>query len=423
MDGINTALSVLSLVIIALVVERVMSVFFEKRKTSIFVFVLSYLFFIAVLGLHFHEVVDVLLHFIALTVISLNYKSVAMKRVAAVAGGHYILIATTEIHTVLIRFFPESWIISNQVIAILVTSLLIYLVALTIFPLFRHIKKPAINLNKLWLPLIVFPIAHTFILLFRNINLPAFHVIITIFINLGTILMFFYLYNTLSKVFEDTLKSALHSQEKDYYFSQCRLMQESVESTKSIRHDMQFHLATARDFISNNKSTEAENYLSGLIGDIGKNDIYSSTKNIAFDSIINFKLKNAKQEIIKTDLRLLIPTSLNIEMSDIVIIIGNLLDNALDAVSKVEDRFIKLDIEYSRGSLFIQIENSFDGIVRYSEESDGIESQIVSSKDGADNGFGLKNIMQSVEKYNGYMKISHTEEVFSAGIFLYVNES
>jgi len=423
MDGINAVLSVLSLVITALVVERVMSVFFEKRKTSIFVFVLSYLFFIAVLGLHLHEVVDVLLHFTALAVISLNYKSVVMKRVAAVAGGHYILIATTEIHTVLICFFPESWVISNQVIAILVTSLLIYLVALTIFPLFRHIKNPTINLNKLWLPLIVFPIAHTFILLFRNINLPAFHVIITIFINLGTILIFFYLYNTLSKVFEDTLKSALHSQEKEYYFSQCRLMQESVENTKSIRHDMQLHLATARDFISSNKSTEAENYLSGLIGDIGKNDIYSSTKNIAFDSIINFKLKDAKQEIIKTDLRLLIPTSLNIEISDIVIIIGNLLDNALDAVSKVEDRFIKLDIEYSRGSLFIQIENSFNGIVRYSEESDGIESQIVSSKDGADNGFGLKNIMQSVEKYNGYMKISHTEKVFSAGIFLYVSES
>ncbi|MCL1882775.1 MAG: GHKL domain-containing protein, partial [Defluviitaleaceae bacterium] len=367
MYNINAILLIFSFIVSTLIVERTMNIFFGKRRTSTVVFALSYLFFLFALMIHLGEIWDVLLHFTALAVISLNYESVAIKRIAAVAGGHYVLIALTDINSFLILFLPDNWVVDAQILAVMLTSLFIYLVSLTIFPLFKHIKNPVINLNKMWLPLIIFPILHTLISLLRHINPPAFSMIIVTFVNLGVILTVFCLYNIVSKVIEDTLKSSLHSQEKEYYFAQCRLMQKSVENTKSIRHDMHLHLATARDFIVNNKSDEANNYLSSLIGDITKSEIYSNTKNIAFDSIINFKLNNAMHENIKLDLRLLIPPSLNIEVADVVIIVGNLLENALEAVSKVEEKLIKLDIEYSRGSLFIQIENTFDGVIKYAE--------------------------------------------------------
>ena len=422
MYALNTVLGVLALAIVVLTIERTMNVFFENRRTSIVIFVLSYLFFFVTLGLHLHEAVDVLLHFIALAVISLNYESAAMKRVAAVAGGHYVLIALTDISSSFIRFLPENWVITNQALAVTLASLFIYFVSLTIFPLFKYIKNPAIDLNKLWLPLILLPISYTLISLFRHINMVAFSVMIVMIFSLGAILVFFHLYNNLSKVFENTLKSALLSQEKEYYITQCQLMQESVENTKSIRHDMQLHLATARDLVANYKSDEANDYLNSLIGDIRKNEIYSNTKNIAFDSIVNFKLNNVIHENIKLDLRLLIPPFLNIAVSDIVIIIGNLLDNALDAVSKVEDKQIKLDIEYSRGSLFIQIENTFDGVVRYLDEVCMEEKRIVTRKDGTVHGHGLKNIRKCVEKYNGHFDITHEGNTFSAVILLYIDD-
>jgi len=422
MDGLNAALNIIALVIVTLTIERTMNVFFGKKRTSKAVFILSYLLFLVVLWLHINEVVDVLLHFTALALISLNYESVAIKRVAAVAGGHYMLIGTTDIGGALFRILPDDWVITTQVLAVLLTSLFVYLLSLTVFPLFKHIKNPAINLNKLWLPLIIFPISHTLILLFRHINVAVFSVLIVALTSLGVILLFFYLYNTLSKVFESTLKSALYSQEKEYYYTQCRLMQESVENTKAIRHDMQLHLATARDFIANDMSGEAKSYLSGLIANITHNEIYSNTKNIAFDSIINYKLNNAMHENIRLDLRLLVPPKLSIDIADIVTIIGNLLDNALEAVSRVEDKAIKLDIEYSRDSLFIQIENTFDGVVRYSEETDEDEKHILTRKGGCEHGYGLINIRKSIEKYNGHIDITHDERTFSVVILLYVDE-
>ena len=241
--------------------------------------------------------------------------------------------------------------------------------------------------------------------------------------SLGLIILPFYILDVIVAKHEDKLESALHAQEKEYYFTQCQLMQESVENIKSIRHDMKFHLATAREFTVNNKADEATAYLCGLLDDIEKNDIYSNTKNIAFDSIINYKLNNANKEHIKLDIRLLIPPALNIDVADIVTIVGNLLDNALDAVSKVEDKMIKLDIEYSRESLFVKIDNSFDGVVKYEKRADSEDEYIITGKNSGEHGYGLKNIRKSVEKYDGHIDISHDENIFSVGVLLYVGEA
>ena len=135
---------------------------------------------------------------------------------------------------------------------------------------------------------------------------------------------------------------------------------------------------------------------------------YSDTGNIAFDSIINYKLKNAREENIKTDIRLTLPPAINIDLADAAIILGNLLDNALDAAAKVPEKEISLDIEYSRQTLFIHEKNTFDGIVAYSNESGTAEKRIAagiaSRKSGG--GLGLKNIRRAIAKYNGHMEIT-----------------
>ena len=235
------------------------------------------------------------------------------------------------------------------------------------------------------------------------------------------IFLIFYLYDIISAAYEDKLKSELNAQEKEFYFAQCQLMQESVKQMKSIRHDMKLHLMTARNYTANDKSVEATDYLSSLLGAIGKSEIYSDTGNIAFDSIINFKLRNAVEDNIKPEINVSIPPALNIEVSDIVTILGNLLDNALDAMANVEDKKIKLNIESTKGNLFIKIENTFDGMVRYSEGKEGDKQYILTRKNGGEHGYGLKNIRKSVEKYDGHIDISFTGNVFAVGILLYAD--
>ena len=94
-------------------------------------------------------------------------------------------------------------------------------------------------------------------------------------------------------------------------------------------------------------------------------------------------------------------------------------DNALEAVAQVRDKKLAIDIEYKRGALFIQVKNTFDGEVRYAGEGEG--RRIATRKESAGHGLGLKNIARAVEKYNGYMDITHDNQTFTAVVFLYVD--
>jgi len=77
-----------------------------------------------------------------------------------------------------------------------------------------------------------------------------------------------------------------------------------------------------------------------------------------------------------------------------------------------------LDIELSKGTLFIKVTNSFDGEIKYAMGKNGDPSRIISQKKGG--GFGLKNIRGCVEKYDGVMKITHGDGVFSVVVMVYV---
>ena len=425
MNSIYMIFSLFTTAIVTLTMERVMRVFFEKRRTPLPVLIFSYLFFWFALSLQFWVesiLTIILLYFIALILISFNYKATMMQRMSAVAGSYFVLHATTSVFLFFAYAFPSGLLGDYMNFPFVLAVTLSYIITVVIFSRIKKIKNTTAELHKIGFPFLLLAFTHLFFAILNQFNLPFTVAIYDLMGSLITVFAIFFLYNRLSKAVENNVKSALHAQEKDYYYAQCQLMQESVENIKSIRHDMKFHLATARDFIANNKTDEASDYLNGLIGDIVENVMYSNTKNISFDSIINFKLNNAKQENIKLDIRLLIPPSLNIEVTDIVTIMGNLLDNALDAVSKVEDKMIKLDIEYSRESLFIQMDNTFDGVVQYAKETNEDGKRVVTRKGSGEHGHGLKNIRKSVEKYNGHFDISHEGNIFSAVVLLYVSD-
>jgi len=221
---------------------------------------------------------------------------------------------------------------------------------------------------------------------------------------------------------EYKLNAELQAKEKDYYFAQCQLMQESATQVRAVQHDMKNHLATIDTYTKSGNYEGVKSYLDSLMDGIEKSELYSDTGNIAFDSVINYKLRNAKSDNIQLTLSIAVSPELNVDVVDVVTVLGNMLDNALDAVAKVDEKMIKLDIEFVKGGLFIKVDNSFNGEVKYLNENDGEERKIASLKDGEEHGYGLKNIMQSVEKYNGHMEISHTSNIFSVGVFLHLTD-
>jgi len=102
------------------------------------------------------------------------------------------------------------------------------------------------------------------------------------------------------------------------------------------------------------------------------------------------------------------------------VVLGNLLDNALEAATGDRERRIRLDVEQARGTLLLYVENAFDGKVRYAG-GHGKPRLPLTRKPSGDHGHGLRNVQRVTEKYDGHMDITHDGGTFSVTVLLYEN--
>jgi sensor histidine kinase regulating citrate/malate metabolism len=237
----------------------------------------------------------------------------------------------------------------------------------------------------------------------------------------------FYLLDRISASHAARMETALYEREKEYYLEQCQMMQKSMEQERAARHDALTHFVALKGIADKNGDREAAGYLDGLLASAGPGDPHSDTGNVVFDSVINYKLRNANRDGVIPQIRLRrIPRDLNVDASDLAVVLGNLLDNALDAVARLApgNRTIRLNAEFSRQALFIQVENPFDGTLKYCGKPGA--TTLATRKSGSDHGHGLRNIRRALEKYNGGMGEGVTINVkdgniFSASVLLYVD--
>ena len=104
-----------------------------------------------------------------------------------------------------------------------------------------------------------------------------------------------------------------------------------------------------------------------------------------------------------------------IQDGDLYCIFGNLMDNALEAVTKIHNedkRIINITVKSKDNLLLIQQDNYFEGDVKFDE--DGLP--ITSKKDTNYHGFGIQSIKLLVEKYNGTITTFTNNDVFHLNI-------
>lgn len=99
------------------------------------------------------------------------------------------------------------------------------------------------------------------------------------------------------------------------------------------------------------------------------------------------------------------------------IILGNLLDNAIEASSKVEENpYINVKLKYDKGRLFLQVANPYAG--ELIEKS----GKFITTKADKDNhGIGLESVKKVIQKYSGTMSVDYDDNIFSVVILMYLN--
>ena len=141
---------------------------------------------------------------------------------------------------------------------------------------------------------------------------------------------------------------------------------------------------------------------------------FVSTGNGAIDSLMNYLLGRAKEQLHKVEYEIAIPAGLKISAFNLNVILGNLIENAIEASVRSEEKWLFIVIFYEKGMLFINIRNSF------SHELNVQDKRLVSTKQEQGHGIGLKNVEKMVENYHGTMEISNTENLFEVDVILYM---
>ncbi|MDE5557321.1 MAG: ATP-binding protein [Ruminococcus sp.] len=289
-----------------------------------------------------------------------------------------------------------------------------YIISAVLSEIISSYKHNLTFLSKL--AVVIIPIISLIIeLLFVSMNNDKIFLLSALLIfSLNTIVYF--LNKSLSVNYIKNAEMAILEKENELYCRQCEIMQSSTDDLQSFRHDLNNQFIAVSELLSAKKYDDVQNMLHKLYEQTQANEIYSNTGNTAIDSIINYKFQNALNDMIDIETQIAVPFDIKIDTVDIITILGNLLDNALTAVMQTENRRILLKLAYTKGRLIIRVSNTYSNEIKYSGDD------IITTKpDIKNHGYGLKNIADTIEKYNGYMETSHNGKKFTVDILLYLN--
>ena len=188
---------------------------------------------------------------------------------------------------------------------------------------------------------------------------------------------------------------------------------ENTENVRKMRHNMIHHLIALQNFLDNSDTQKAREYLMQYLEDTRKYELLHFCGNSVVNMLVSHYYALAKEQDIDFTVRIMIPDELPVQDTDLSVLLGNLLDNALSAAKKAADseRFVNLNMIYSGKMLAVTVDNGFDGNVN----RDG--KNYLSTKQGH-SGIGLKSLANIAEKYNGGVEFTHDKVEFHSAVMM-----
>lgn len=188
-----------------------------------------------------------------------------------------------------------------------------------------------------------------------------------------------------------------------------------------MRHDMKHHMNELKLLANKYNVVEIQDYIDRMEYFIHNPKEIVSSGNVEIDSVLNYMLQKAKAELETVDVKVILPEEI-MHSFDLNVLIGNLLENAIEAARKTERKYLNVYIALQKGVLKIQIENSYvTETISEVNKRDGSRIFLTTKKKKEQHGIGLKNVKKIVELYNGNIDIQTRGNIFSVKLILYMS--
>ena len=198
----------------------------------------------------------------------------------------------------------------------------------------------------------------------------------------------------------------------EYYES----LNQAINKVRSVRHDFKNHVLVLNELLENGEVIEAQEYLSQLSSQMMlTKDIFFNTANAVADAMLTDKRNKAIAKGIEVDVQLTVgDRPLKISNMDWCIILGNILDNAIEACMRLDgERHIWIEAQVRKDVFNLTVKNSaLPPVVK----ENGLYS--TTKQASGEHGIGLGNVRDVVERYDGVMQTKYEDGFFTIAIMM-----
>lgn len=287
------------------------------------------------------------------------------------------------------------------------------------------IKKDSKNLEmnfRLWISVLAIPIVTEIILIspyyfnkdFQNSRYEILLYILFLIINYVSFSMF----DDIQQVMLLKNENKLLEQQRGYYLRQCEQVQKLWEDMRDFRHNIKNQYISEQVMLKNKDYGELEQRYETMIDYMKSEVLYASSGNLYIDSIINYKLSLMQVREVMIECDLMIPKSLPINSDDMTLVLGNLLDNSIDALKEVteKEKHFVIKMVYDEPNLMMLVSNTYKG-----ERKRDSQALYLTTKDDSNmHGIGLKSIKRIVDSYNGKMFFNDDDNIFEVKLHMVI---
>lgn len=214
-------------------------------------------------------------------------------------------------------------------------------------------------------------------------------------------------------LFQKWMDKRIEEYQSDLLQKYCDEVESMYKKMRGWRHDYHNHIQAMQASMALGKYDEVTEYLRSLNEDLKNVDTTVKTGRVMADAILNGKMNIAAQNNIPVNAKAYIPEHTPITDIDLCVIIGNLLDNAVEENKKLpeDSRFIRIYIGQKNSQFYL----AFTNAAGKKREKFGA---LFSSAKGAGHGFGLARVESIVKKYGGLFFADSEDGGFTAEILI-----
>ena len=209
----------------------------------------------------------------------------------------------------------------------------------------------------------------------------------------------------------------LELERKNHYLDmealEYQLLEERIEDARRARHDVRHHMIVLADFLNAGNYEQLKEYLDHYCQTLPDSHAITFCPHRTINSVILYFAHQAKERLIDFQVQLSVPEQLPVADTDISVLLGNLLENALDACMEFEgEKRIIIHGNADMHSVFFTIDNTCGNSIQKNQKGQFLTTK----KKGS--GIGVESVKHIVERYNGVFTAKKKGEMFYVSFML-----